>query len=237
MTAVADHPAARSVRLVALWVRCYTAGLPAEVRAERRDEIASDLWEQAHDLRNVHAGAGGAVSAEIVARGALGVPADLSWRLERSRLARMPGWAINGTLAILGRCERGARWLGRRGLPGITSSVAAVIGLIGLLVIVTAPTNNSGTPVNALLWWGSLLLLAAGAVALGGRVVGSRPRRGAALVIGGSALFGLLLWMTVVAPIAALALGWRSALRVPRGGAGVPDIGPGGGRSGETDIR
>ena len=33
-------------RLPERWVRMYTVGLPPETRAERRDEIASDVYEQ-----------------------------------------------------------------------------------------------------------------------------------------------------------------------------------------------
>lgn len=206
------HEAQRGARLVTAWVRLYTSGLRDDIRDDRRDEIASDIWEQAHD--NATSSTQG---AEIVARAVLGVPADLSWRLEHSRLARMPGWAIASVLGLLARLETAGRWVARRGLPGFSTMTASVVGVIGLLVIVTAPTNNSGTPVASLVWWGSLLLVGGLTIGLGGRLIDARPRLGGTLVILGSALSGLLLWPTILAPIAAFALAWRSALRIKRG--------------------
>ena len=35
--------------LVRNWARAYTFGLPSGIREERRAEIESDIWEQAHD--------------------------------------------------------------------------------------------------------------------------------------------------------------------------------------------
>jgi hypothetical protein len=188
------------------------------VRAERRDEIASDLWEQVHDVDQPSAG------IEIVARALLGVPADLSWRLERSRLARVPGWLVAGILALLGRFEATGRWIAQRGLPGVTTMAAAVVGIIGALVIVTAPVNNSNATTSALVWWGTLLILGGAGIGVGGRVLERRPRLGGTFVILGSGVAGLLLWPTVIAPIAALALSWRAALRIRRAGRTEPVI-------------
>ena len=198
-----------STTIVAQWVRYYTLGLPEEARRERRDEIASDLWEHAHDEARTPT-----VGPEILTRGVLGVPADLAWRLERSRLARLPGGVIAAVLGILARLETVGRWIARRGLPGFTSAAAVVTGLIGALVIVTAPTNDSGAATADLIWWGSLLILGALSIGLGGRLIAERTRLGGALVIVGSAVLGLLLWPTVVAPIVALALGGRAAIRI-----------------------
>ena len=57
--------------MVRAWVRLYTLGLPADVRDRRREEVASDLWEQQHE-----AGAG-----SVWLRVAGGMPADVTWRL------------------------------------------------------------------------------------------------------------------------------------------------------------
>jgi hypothetical protein len=54
------------------WTRCYTAGLPAELRAARRAEVESDLWESLAD---------GTPSRHILARLALGIVDDLSWSM------------------------------------------------------------------------------------------------------------------------------------------------------------
>ena len=62
---------------VRIWTRIYTAGLPADTRAIRRDEIDSDLWESMHD-----AAAPG--PALILGRLLRGVPDDLVWRAARA---------------------------------------------------------------------------------------------------------------------------------------------------------
>lgn len=198
-----------STTLVSQWVRYYTLGLPEDARRERRDEIASDLWEHAHDETRTTP-----LGPEILTRGMLGVPADLAWRLERSRLARLPSGLVAAILGTLARLETVGRWIARRGLPGFTSATSVVTGLIGVLVIVTAPTNDSGAATAGLIWWGSLLIVGALSIGLGGRLIADRTRLGGVLVILGSGMLGLLLWPTVIAPIVALALGGRAAIRI-----------------------
>lgn len=204
------RPAGWAAGLVSLWIRLYTVGLPLELKLDRRTELASDLWEHAHDERSD----GPSLSAEIVARSLLGIPADLAWRIERSRLARAPGGLVSMLLAVLTRGESVGRWIGRRGLPGFATAVATLAGLIGVLVIVTAPTNNSGTPTANLVWWGSVILIAAIAVGTGSRLIDRRPRLGGSLIVAGSAVLGLFLWPTIVAPIVALVLSWRAIVRM-----------------------
>ena len=166
----------RARSLVAAWVRLYTLGLPATVRGDRRDELASDLWEQATEGDGRRT-----VGVEIAARALLGVPADLAWRLEHSRFAGFPGWLVGTLLGVLARLEAAGRWVGRRGLPGITATVAIVSGLLGLLVIVTAPSNDSGSSTSELVVWGSLIVIAALAIGGGGRLIDAHTRLGGAL--------------------------------------------------------
>jgi hypothetical protein len=106
--------AERSERLVLRWVAFYTRGLPSEVRQDRRDEIADDLWCQRDDA--AEAGRDDrSVGGEILARLLLGVPADVGWRLEQrgSGDKRAPvgnpasGSRAAAVLAILG----GIGWL------------------------------------------------------------------------------------------------------------------------------
>jgi hypothetical protein len=68
-------------RLVRLWTRAYTQGLPAEIRRGRLGEIESDLWECQHDADRP------ANAAEMFARLLLGMPHDLWWRLEQTAAA------------------------------------------------------------------------------------------------------------------------------------------------------
>ena len=131
-----------SAALVRFWVRCYASGLPGDLRDERQAEVDSDLWEHSNDSVTGHS----TVSGEILARGLLGAPADLSWRLERSRLAMLPGRLVAAVLGLFGGVEAAGRWIGRRGLPGVTTAAGVLAGLLGMLVIVTAPGNDAGTP-------------------------------------------------------------------------------------------
>lgn len=65
------------------WTVAYTAGLPREERDRRREEIASDLWEQQHDSSPYPAS-----RSSVAARMSLGIPADLAWRSTELRHAR-----------------------------------------------------------------------------------------------------------------------------------------------------
>ena len=68
-------------RAATAWTTFYTRGLPDETAERRREEIASDLFEHAHE-----AGPTPAQQTEVLGRVLWGIPADLSWR----RAARAP---------------------------------------------------------------------------------------------------------------------------------------------------
>ena len=67
-----------AVRAVRLWTRVYTCGLPARLRDDRIREIECDLWESTHD------GERPPRPLEMLTRLVLGLPHDLSWRVEQS---------------------------------------------------------------------------------------------------------------------------------------------------------
>lgn len=67
-----------AVRLVRVWTRAYTLGMPAPVRDARLSEIDCDLWECQHDPDRVPR------PYEILTRLMLGVPHDLLWRFEHT---------------------------------------------------------------------------------------------------------------------------------------------------------
>jgi hypothetical protein len=107
--------AERSAGLVLRWVAVYTRGLPSDVRQDRRDEIADDLWCQRNDA--AESGRGDrSVGGEILARLLLGVPADVGWRLEQ----RVPG---------VKRGPVGDPVSGSRGV-----AILAILGGIGWLI-------------------------------------------------------------------------------------------------------
>ena len=70
-----------AVRLVRVWTRAYTLGMPADVRDARLSDIECDLWECQHDVDRP------ARALEILARLLLGMPDDLLWRLEHAAAA------------------------------------------------------------------------------------------------------------------------------------------------------
>lgn len=73
-----------SINRVARWCAWYTRGLAPEVRDERRDEIASDLYE--HGIYADQIGMKPKeVSRQIVSRTARGFLADLAWRRRQLR--------------------------------------------------------------------------------------------------------------------------------------------------------
>ena len=62
----------------------YTWRLPPEVREARREEIASDLWESAHDPHVTQV----ELVIQMVTRLTFGIADDLAWRLARVRVTR-----------------------------------------------------------------------------------------------------------------------------------------------------
>jgi hypothetical protein len=78
---------------VRAWTHAYTWRLPDTLRAARRAEIESDLWEfrndtPPHPLAAIH----------ILCRLALGMPDDLQWRLAHASVA---GKSVVMFLAIM----------------------------------------------------------------------------------------------------------------------------------------
>ena len=65
-----------AVWITRAWTQIYSAGLAGDTGKERRDQVASDLWEQTHD-----ASAGKDVVFSIFSRLIRGVPADIAWRV------------------------------------------------------------------------------------------------------------------------------------------------------------
>ncbi len=70
-----------AIGLTRWWVRLYTKGLPPELRDDRRAEIESDLWEQGEDA-TANGSQPDETALEVFGRLLLGVPADLTWRVQ-----------------------------------------------------------------------------------------------------------------------------------------------------------
>jgi hypothetical protein len=66
-------------RFTRLWVARYTRGLDPEARRARCAELESDIYEHVRDARPGMAHA-------VVLRCLLGMPAELSWRIEQANV-------------------------------------------------------------------------------------------------------------------------------------------------------
>jgi len=81
-------PLALAGSLTRGWVRTYTTGLPTRIRAERKEEIASDLWEQVSEGGS-EGNSANTIAAHIFGRAVLGMPADVAWHLGELKEADM----------------------------------------------------------------------------------------------------------------------------------------------------
>lgn len=86
------------VQLVRLWTVMYTCGLRADVRDQRRADVACDVWHSVHDPDG---GGGWRLSLQIVLRLIPGIPDDLAWRLEQANRGAFAVAAGAATLCIL----------------------------------------------------------------------------------------------------------------------------------------
>jgi hypothetical protein len=112
--------AAFAVAVTRCWTRVYTIGLPADLRAARRAEIESDLWESLHDPD--------APRPQILPRLAGGIVDDVQWRV-----THVPDETRTVTLSIATGCLLLVamwEWLAR---PAITEMI---IGSVWLYPIV-----------------------------------------------------------------------------------------------------
>ena len=91
-----------AVAVVKAWTRAYTAWLAPAVRATRRAEIDSDLWEHLHDA-NDGAAHPRSTAGQILARCLLGMGADLTWRVQ---MAAGPGRLDKEAISMNDRIKR-----------------------------------------------------------------------------------------------------------------------------------
>jgi hypothetical protein len=107
-----------ATRIALLWVDLYTRGAPEAVRAARRAEIASDVWEHRAAM-----GTGRRVDLAVLSRCARGAPADVSWRAAQRGTRPSARGAVRAAALALGL-------LGYLLLVGVHGySAAALVGL------------------------------------------------------------------------------------------------------------
>lgn len=162
-----------AARRVMVWCAWYTRGIDPAIAAERRDEIASDLYEEGGWAQE--AGLDPRRTARsILLRAARGVPADLSWRARMLRgrgaadpagglRTRRAGQGLAGLLVMLGI---GITGLGVFALirtemalvgSGLPWPVAEMIAVMALTVVSATATILAAQPRTRLI--GALALL------------------------------------------------------------------------------
>lgn len=185
--------------LARTWVRTYTRGLAGEARAERLAELDSDLYEQERDGRERGISIA-ALSWHILWRVALGVPADISWRIAEAQ----PSTALRVLGAALAtRGAAGALWTVRRGMPGITWLLAGGYALVGLILLMTLPLAGE-KPAGERAWGGVVLIVAGLLIAAAFWLATRRRKTAVAMAFAGCVPFGLAFSATVVIPAASV---------------------------------
>lgn len=165
--------------LVDRWASAYTRGLPVEVAAARRAELANDVHE--------HVATGGRRAA-VVGRMLRGVPADVLWHFDERR-------AMSTNAASATGRPTGLRAAWATLIQAWFTPVAALVGAFDVLLAIGIARDPLGTMPGRALGPAVLLLLAAGlfaglylrwASAFGAegtsRLSGS-PARGAAIAL------------------------------------------------------
>ena len=85
-----------AIEMARWWTRVYTIGTPGRFAEARRAEIEADLWEFERDIQHTAHGA-----ASAWARLMLGVPDDLTWRLEQGVTAWAVWWSGPVILGVI----------------------------------------------------------------------------------------------------------------------------------------
>jgi hypothetical protein len=189
-------------RVVLWWVDRYTRGLPEPVREARRDEIASDVWEQ-------RAATGTRLSGDLdlLSRCVRGMPADLLWRRSRRRRRalssaratfRVAGWSLAvvayvfligahgySATALVGFDFYGGDWqAGDVDRYARVSATLLALLLAGGVLIRLRPRLAVALLVAATLgtcaafWWATPIYAPSGLAVVTGAIVLARRRRG-----------------------------------------------------------
>ena len=146
------------------WADRYTRGLPPDVRDRRREELASDVFEQLHAASNDRRTA-------VTWRTMRGIPADVAWRRQEMRAMR-----ANSPEPHESRLRNAWAVVTQRWFAPLAVLVL-VFDVLFAIAVLNEDGSNSGQVIGPV-----LLALCAAAIALGlwmrwrtTRVLASRP--------------------------------------------------------------
>jgi hypothetical protein len=200
-------------RLVTNWVRLYTAGLAPDERAERRAEIASDLWEQRAAMRDAGE-SGGRTALAIGGRWLAGIPDDLAWRAARRSSRNEPDRqrerspSVNG----LGSIRSLAAPLA---LAVVAVAVAGVLVVIDNIQYVQQRDSIIPTAILTSVWLG-MLIGGLTATTVGFLIMARRPGAGAIIASGGALTAAVVTYWLIVPLVVAGLLSWYAVRRARR---------------------
>ena len=182
------------------WTALYTRGLPSDVRGERREEIDCDLWEHQR-LAEFQRDPATRTAAAILLRLIMGVPADMTWRLEAGASARSgKGTQMNESRML-------------RGFFFAALAVAIVPAAMGVAAIFGATWGSTAERVI----WGSLLVASSVSIVAGLLLCTRKPHLGIGLVALGAVGIGVawffIPFITVPLGAAMVFLAYRRARR------------------------
>jgi hypothetical protein len=161
--------------LIRGWVDLYTRGMPAAVRAARRDEVDDDLWCQQQEAL-VAGRSAQSLGGELLLRLVFGIPADISWRVS------------NRVSAEARALERSASMSAR--VIGALAILAAASWGVAAAVVVVAGNDAWTEPLVQVLGLGGSVAFAATGIALAWRFQDELSSFGAlGGVIGGVGMF------------------------------------------------
>ena len=118
--------------LILRWVAFYTRGLPHGVADARRDEIASDIYEQSANLQ-LGVAARRRLAASLAFRAVRGIAADVAWRNTQSQRSRHERHAMPNNSPRP-----------RKALGALVTVVAALLTFSGAFAAIRVLSNPTG---------------------------------------------------------------------------------------------
>jgi hypothetical protein len=171
------------------WTGAYTRGLPQDVRAERREEIDCDLWEQRR-LAELGRESALGTATHVLFRLILGMPEDLLWRIEVPSLLIERSSSVND------------KWFMRVGLVLVSLPILfLIVNGIGIAFFGAGDFNNSTEHVL----WGLAFLVCPVVTLVGLILCRTQPKLGLSLVVVGAVTSALMMfWMAFITVPAAI---------------------------------